>query len=125
MRNAIVAECNRTQCFFSLLAYEATDTATLEQVCICVWYVHREENGDVQVKEEFQGFKETPGRTTSEVIANLLLETLEYYKADTTNGKLRGHGYDGASNMSGVRQGVQSRVPQVHPNVSYVDYKKC
>ena len=119
VRNAIVAECNRAQCF-SLLADEATDTATLEQVCICVRYVHREENGDVEVKEEFLGFKEAPGRTTGEVIANLLLETLEDYRVDTTNGKLRGQGYDGASNMSGVRQGVQARVSQVHPNAAYV-----
>lgn len=119
VRNAIVAECNKSQCF-SLLADEATDTATLEQVCICVRYVHRAENGDVQVKEEFLGFKEAPGRTTGEVIANLLLEALDDYKVDTTSGKLRGQGYDGASNMSGVRQGVQARVCQVHPNAAYI-----
>lgn len=119
MRNAIVAECNKSHCF-SLLADEATDTATLEQVCICVRYVHRAENGDVQVKEEFLRFKEAPGRTTGEVIANLLLEALDDYKVDTTSGKLRGQGYDAASNMSGVRQGVQARVCQVHRNAAYI-----
>ena len=46
---------------FSLLADEATDTATLEQVCICARYIHGEEKGDVQVKDDFLGFKEAPG----------------------------------------------------------------
>ena len=46
---------------FSLLADEATDTATLEQVCIYAQYIHREEKGGVQVKDDFLGFKEAPG----------------------------------------------------------------
>ena len=47
----------------------------------------------MQVKEEFLGFKEAPGRTTGEVIANLMLEALDDCKVDTTSGKLRGQDY--------------------------------
>ncbi|KAL9977108.1 hypothetical protein ACROYT_G014479 [Oculina patagonica] len=67
VRNALVEECNAAQCF-SLLADEATDSATIEQVSISVRYVHHKDTGDIQVKEEFLGFKEAPGRTTAAVM---------------------------------------------------------
>ncbi|XP_078364037.1 52 kDa repressor of the inhibitor of the protein kinase-like [Oculina patagonica] len=117
VRNALVEECNAAQCF-SLLADEATDSATIEQVSISVRYVHHKDTGDIQVKEEFLGFKEAPGRTTAAVIADLLLNSLKEYKVNTNT--LRGQGYDGAANMAGIRNGVQAKVKEAHPNAIYV-----
>ena len=117
IRNALVAECNKAQCF-SLLAGEATDSATIKQLSISVRYVHQQDNGNIKVKEKFLGFKEAPGRTTVTVLTDLLLSSLNEYQVNTN--ALRGQEYDGAANMAGIRDGIQAKVKETHPDAIYV-----
>ena len=55
---SLVKDCNRAQ-FYAFLADEATDASTMEQISICVRFVHRkDEDNTVEVREEFLGFVE-------------------------------------------------------------------
>jgi len=51
-------------------------------------------------------------------LANLILEKCELLELDMNN--LVGKGYDGAGNMSGQFNGVQSRIRQKYPKAMFV-----
>ncbi|XP_060573577.1 zinc finger MYM-type protein 1-like [Ruditapes philippinarum] len=100
---------------FSLIADEATDAATMEQMSLCVRYVCNDE-----VQEDFLGFAECSS-TTGEYLANAFLENLVRIGVQTA--QMVGQGYDGAGNMSGKRKGVQARIQQQIPNAVYTHCK--
>lgn len=62
-----------------------------------------------KINESFLGFKEVTDQTGSgleeEILASLEEKGLTLFKC-------RGQGYDGAANMSGIYQGVKSRIEQ-------------
>jgi hypothetical protein len=64
-------------------------------------------NLQIEVREEFVGFLYAKS-TRGQVLATLLLNTMDEYEVD--GDKLRAQGYDGAANMSGKHQGVQAHV---------------
>ncbi|XP_060568090.1 zinc finger MYM-type protein 1-like [Ruditapes philippinarum] len=110
----IVTECNQSQ-MFSLIADEATDCATMEQMALCVRYLK-----DSEIREEFLGFSECKS-TTGEALANAFLENLRCLGVQMDY--IRGQGYDGASNMSGLYRGVQARIRQQYPEAVYTHCK--
>ena len=58
IRKYLLKDCNRAQ-FYAFLADEATDASTMEQISICVHFVHqKDEDNTVEVREEFLGFVE-------------------------------------------------------------------
>lgn len=65
----LVQMCN-TSGIFSLIADEATDAATMEQMALCVRYLEKDE-----VREDFLGFA-VCASTTGESLANAFLDNL-------------------------------------------------
>ena len=95
------------------MADETQDCSTSEQVSICIRYV----NTKGEVCEDFAGFIQLE-RMDAETIANKLLSTVEGWGLNMSG--LIAQGYDGASVMSGSRNGVQAKVREKYPNVTYV-----
>lgn len=72
---------------------------------------------NIKLMEFFGGFVET-GNTSALELANKMLESITSHSLDMS--KCRGQGYDGAANMSGLYSGVQSKIREMEPPVTYV-----
>ena len=98
--------------FYAISADEVT-SHNVEHLAICARFV----DSNKDIREEFLTFVPLD-RITGEQIANKIIAFL------TENGilvmNMRGQGYDGASNMSSERVGVQGRIRQVSPLATYV-----
>ena len=116
IKGKIVQQCNDAICY-SFLADEATDASTMEQIAMCVRYYSEIEQ---DLREDFVGFVQAES-TTGEALFNKFIEGQRDAGLDIS--KMRGQGYDGASNMSGCHRGVQARVQQVVPQAMYVHCK--
>ncbi len=111
IRGGIINEIKDAQ-FFTILADEVTDCSNLEQLSIAIRFVDKNE----EVREEFLDFI-TVERITGAALATAILTRLESWGIDIKN--CRGQGYDGASNMSSSRAGVQGRISEVAPLAFY------
>jgi len=60
-----------------------------------------------ELREDFIGFAECQ-TTTREALAEAFLGNLRAVNVEIA--KLRGQGYDGVANMSGIHRGVQARI---------------
>ena len=98
--------------YFSLLADETTDSSHKEQLCICLRYLYKD-----KLVERFLCFAEADDLTGSG-LAKQLLKTLQEFEIDKNN--MVGQGYDGASAMSGIRNGVQKHIREVCPCAVYI-----
>ena len=74
-------------------------------------------NKDGMVVERFLGLKHVED-TTSNALKKSLLEMLAKYELSVA--KLRGQGYDGASNMRGEFNGLQKQIHDENPYAFYV-----
>ncbi|XP_060085129.1 zinc finger MYM-type protein 1-like [Ylistrum balloti] len=92
-----ISESIQRSRYFAVLADECTDTATKEQLSICIRYLVYE-GPLVSVREDFLCFV-TAENTKGQTIAVLILDVLQQNGFDIN--KLRAQGYDGAANMSG------------------------
>lgn len=116
IRGIIVQRVNAAKCF-SVLADETTDVSSVEQMSLCVRYLHQSSDGKVCLREDFLQFipvADTRGKTLAHAITHNLSEyglNLNY---------LRGQGYDGAASMSGHLNGVQSHIAEQFPLAPYV-----
>lgn len=71
---------------------------------------------ELEVKESFVGFIEVKSQASSD-LENTVVEVIE----NVTNlSKLRGQGYDGAANMSGVYTELQARLKRRNPAARYI-----
>jgi len=75
----------------------------VEHLALCLCYV--DECNDIQ--EKFVEFIKLPGVRAMD-IATAIIAAIEDIGLSLTN--LRGQGYDGASNMSGHKSGVQKQI---------------
>lgn len=98
--------------YYSILADEVT-SHNAEHLAICARFV----DGNMDVREEFLFFLELE-RITGERIAQAILEFLKENNIPTAN--MRGQGYDGASNMSSAKVGVQAHIMREAPLSTYV-----
>ena len=99
--------------FFSLLVDGARDSSTKEQMAMVLRYVNKKG----EAIEKFLGVQHV-----SSTISSLLEETIERLFA-TTNlsmSKLRGQGYDGASNMRGELNGLKTKILNKYPQAFYI-----
>ena len=99
--------------FFSIIADEATDISHNEQMCLAVRWVDEE----YQINESALGLFQLPdtkGLTIFSAIKDLLV------RCNLPMGKCIGQAYDGAGNMSGIRNGVQALVKKECGNCLYV-----
>ena len=85
----------------------------MEQMALCLRYF---DSCSGSVEENFIGFAECDSMT-GESLSNAFLAELR--SAGVSLEKLRGQGYDGASNMSGKFRGVQARIREVQPQAFY------
>ena len=80
----------------------------VEHLAVCARFV----DGAKDIREEFLTFLPME-RITGKSIADALIGFLDQHGIPLTD--MRGQGYDGASNMSSSRAGVQGRILQVAP----------
>lgn len=99
--------------YWSVMADETTDVSSTEQMSICIRFV----NEELEVCEEFLGFVKLT-KMDAQSIFNVLIPTLERWGLDLTT--LVGQGYDGASVMSGNKNGLHKKVSDCYPNAIYV-----
>lgn len=99
--------------FFSILLDETPDCSSREQLSICVRIVSTK----FIVSEYFLGFY-----NVSHTTADALLEAVKdvFLRLQFDMSKLRGQCYDGASNMSGRHNGLQSKILAMEPRALYV-----
>ena len=95
---------------------ETTKAAVKEELSICVRYVIKDDEGKYEVSENFMGFAELE-QTEAETIPTTFLRKLDEWGVNMS--KIRGQGYDGASNMSGHVSWVQARVKEKLPGARY------
>ncbi|XP_070678062.1 uncharacterized protein [Malus domestica] len=118
--------------FFSILVDEARDVSVKEQMAMVLRYV--DEARDVSVKEQmamvlryvddnghvierFVGIQHVTNTTSSSL--NDAIDTL-FSRNDLSISKLRGQGYDGASNMRGELNGLKTKILREQPCAYYV-----
>ena len=85
------------------MADEDTDISNREQVAVCMRWV----DNDFQPHEHFISLYKVESIAASELVS-VLKDTLLRTKLSISN--CRGQWYDGASNMTGVRNGVSSQI---------------
>lgn len=98
--------------FFTILADEVTST-NIEHLAICVRFVDAQSN----IREEFLTFLQLE-RITGKHLSDAILNFLRENSLSVEN--IRGQGYDGASNMSSGRVGVQALIQNKAPLATYV-----
>uniref|UniRef100_A0A3B4UMN1 HAT C-terminal dimerisation domain-containing protein n=1 Tax=Seriola dumerili TaxID=41447 RepID=A0A3B4UMN1_SERDU len=108
----LIEEIKRAE-FFSIIMDETADIAVKEQVSVCFRVVTE----CLEIEELFIGFYQTAS-TTGDALFDLFKDVLLRLSLPIKN--CRGQCYDGASNMSGIRNGLQARVKEQEPRVLYV-----
>lgn len=108
--------------FFSYISDSTQDISKIDQQSHIFRYVnimYDKENKpvDIAIHESFIGFEVMEGQTSSEM-EQQLYNNFEKNKIDIK--KLRGVGFDGAANMSGVYSGLQARIKHTQPLALYV-----
>lgn len=98
--------------YFSILADESTDIASMEELSVCAGWL---ENG--KAVEHFVGIEHAK-EVNAEAITRYLLQFLR--EKGLSIQTLRRLGFDGASSMSGARSGVQIRLRYHSPSALYV-----
>jgi hypothetical protein len=99
--------------FFSILADESSDVYQNEQLALCLRYVDKKG----RVVERFLGIVHVENTTAlilRDAIKNLLMQQ------SLSLSKVRGQGYDGASNMKGEVNGLKKLIMNESPSAYYV-----
>jgi hypothetical protein len=110
IQNQIIEEIQQAK-YFSILGDETADISNQEQFALCIRYVFNS-----VIHPQFLGLVSVYS-TTGFYLSDMIIEKLKTWNLDIK--KLRGQGYDGASNMSGRFQGVKARIQQVQPLAIY------
>ena len=103
----------RDTLWYSLIADEATDVSRTEQLSVTIQWVDK----TYQVHEDTLGLKElwdTKAETIHHEIKDILI------RCTLPVSQCRAQAYDGASNMNGVRNGVQAIFKREEPRALYV-----
>ena len=114
IRDSILKDVRAAK-WYSIMADESTDSATVEQMSLCIRFFDDTLNEPL-IREEFISFVPLEN-ASAESITDAILKKLSECNLDVKN--LRGQGYDGASVMSGKVSGVSSRIMQVQPRATY------
>ncbi|XP_065920227.1 zinc finger MYM-type protein 1-like [Dysidea avara] len=99
--------------WYAIIADEATDISGTEQLSVSIRWVSK----NYEVHEDILGVKELPD-TKAATIHHEMNDILERCTLPIT--QCRGQAYDGASNMSGIRNGVQALFKKDEPRALYV-----
>lgn len=116
LRSDIITQAMKSD-FFSIMADESSDQSHVEQLSLCIRYLHKNKhNGSLEVAEDFIGFVALP-ETSAATITDAMITQLTNWKVNLQ--KWRGKGFDGAATMSGHRSGVTTRIQEVLPQAKY------
>ncbi|XP_051122683.1 uncharacterized protein LOC127245711 [Andrographis paniculata] len=99
--------------FFSILVDESADIADKEQMALCLRYVNKRG----EVNERFLGIMHV-GNTTSLTLKDAIESLLMEHSLSLSS--VRGQGYDGASNMRGSINGLQTSILKESSSAYYV-----
>ncbi|XP_068227397.1 zinc finger MYM-type protein 1-like [Palaemon carinicauda] len=111
VRRVILEDLHKSK-IFSILIDETNDVSRTEQVSFVLRYVH-----DFKIKDRFiQVF--SVQSTTGEALEKEVISMLN--RNNLSIDDMRGQGYDGAANMSGICNGLQARVQRQNPKAVYV-----
>ena len=99
--------------YFAILADESSDVYQKEQLALCLRYVDKKG----KVVERFLSVVHV-GDTTSATL-KLAIETL-LMEHSLSLSRIRGQGYDGASNMEGAVNGLKKLIMDESPSAYYV-----
>ncbi|CAN0861226.1 Zinc finger MYM-type protein 1, partial [Linum grandiflorum] len=100
---------------FTILADESRDVSVKEQMSAVLWYV----NGNECVMERFLGISHVSDTKTVS-LKNIIESMLT--KHGLSISRVRGQGYDGASNMKGEINGLKTLILEESPSTYYVHY---
>ena len=100
--------------YFAIMVDETTDLGRHEQVSICIRYI----DDNLTIKENFVGFFKTDS-TTAKSLCRLVLTALENFGLDYKS-KLVGQCYDGAANMSGLKNGLNKKIREKAKKALYI-----
>uniref|UniRef100_A0A1X7UA98 TTF-type domain-containing protein n=2 Tax=Amphimedon queenslandica TaxID=400682 RepID=A0A1X7UA98_AMPQE len=106
----IVSEIKQAQ-FYSVLADEVS-SHNIEHLPICIRFVDNENC----IREEFVSFIKLQ-RVRAIDVAIAIVTCLQNLGLSLSD--LRGQGYDGASTMSGAKNGVQAKLKEIQPKAVY------
>lgn len=98
--------------YFTIMVDECVDSSNKEQLVICFRYV----DDELEVHEDFVGFYHIPN-VTADIIVAAIKDTLLRFNLNIA--RCRGQCYDGASNMSGSRNGVKTQILQLEGKALY------
>ena len=99
--------------WYSLIADEATDVSHHEQLSLSIRWVDK----DITVHEDTLGLFQLPN-TKSTTLFHVIKDIL--IRCSLSLSQCRGQAFDGASNMSGIRNGVQALVKSEASKALYV-----
>ena len=102
-------DANRSR-MFSLICDEYTDVSNKQQLSMCVKWI----DDSLNSHEDFLGLSELPN-IASDTNVSAIKDSLTRFNLPMFD--LRGHTYDGASNMLGKRSGVAVQIKRVRPKV--------
>lgn len=111
--DGLLAKINSSS-YFSVLVDEATDISGVQQMSLCIRCTDFSISNVEELFLQFVPLHDVTGKG----IAATIIDKLKDLGIDMT--KLRGQGYDGASNLSGKFNGVQAHVQALFPKALYV-----
>lgn len=103
----------KTSMWFSIIADEATDVSRNEQMSLTIRWT----DNSYQIFEEPIGLVQLPD-TKADTIFGVIKDLL--IRCSLSLSQCRGQAFDGASNMSGINNGVQALVKKVESRALYV-----
>lgn len=110
IRSKIISEIKQAK-FFSVIADEVS-SHNVEHLSLCLRYI----DGHHDIQEKHIAFVKLQ-RVRASDITNAIISTLEVLGISLED--LRGQCFDGASNMSGSKSGVQKRIKDRQPKAIY------
>jgi hypothetical protein len=113
VQRQIVADIDKSP-YIGIIADGTTDEDGKEQFSVSVRYLDIEH---FVVHDAFLGFY-NPTSSTADVLTAAIVDVLQRLAIPIN--KLRGHSFDGASNMSGRVHGVQAQLTEMQPKSVYV-----
>lgn len=117
VQNIICQEIRKAPCF-ALIIDSTQDICKVDQVSVIIRYTSLNYTlQTIDIKESFLGFFTLHEHAAKDHV-NLILETLIKFGIDIN--KCRGQGFDGASVMSGIHNGVKKRILDIVPNATYI-----
>ena len=108
----IIDDLHKMQ-YYTVMLDKTADISVREQVSICFRFVTE----DFDIHELFVGFYSTDSTTSTTLLA-LVKDVLSRF--DLPLDKCRGQCYDGASNVAGIRRGLQALILQEEPRALYI-----